>query len=165
MKLKSLLLLCLLFPFQSGANTFRLVSENQTVGQSVRLSLTSCDTEPLLQDGEFFELRLTGHTIQFVGFYLFQGITICSPMDIQTFYYDLGGFAAGDYQLEIYMLSPFNGVTPINVDFNNLPPVTEALSFGVLPAPASVPSINHFGVMLLLLLTLLTANLFMRRNS
>jgi len=164
LKLITTLLFCLLMSYDSEADSYGLVSESQTAGRPVWLNYSSCWSSPFLQNGETFEIRQTGNLIQFIGLYLGGGgVTICPGGQYMTYSYDLGEFAEGEYQLEIYRLFTFDGVTPIIIDFNNLPPVNEVIAFSVLGAPAAVPSVNHLGIMLLLVLTLLIAYLFRRR--
>ena len=143
----------------NGFSPFLLIPENPVEGENVQLYYLGCEVpSPNIATGEYFYLEQNGNLTNVVismGF----GVPTC-PIDFE-YYYDLGVYLEGNYQLEVYvMLSS----TPFPIDTSLIPP-TESRIFIVTGAPTPVPAFNLLSFMMLCILFGLATLIKLKRNS
>jgi len=153
MKKSNVLLYCflVLLPLTSwsavnGFSPFHLIPENPVEGENVQLYYSGCDQPaPNVATNEYYYLEQDAdltNIIVSIGF----GIPTC-PITFE-YYYDLGGYSEGNYQLDIYdMLN----TTPFPIDTSVLQH-TESIIFIVSGTPTPVPTVNIQSILLLVVL-------------
>jgi len=146
-----LMTMTLLLSFSSFA-FFEVVPENPIEGQNIQLHYVGCDpVVPNIATNELYYLEQKGNLINFIGSYGY-GLPTC-PIS-HEYYYDLGSYPVGDYQLDVYDLL---GTTPFPIDTDSRNPSISIL-FGVT-APMQIPFISWPAMIILMSLLILSVRI------
>src|SRR5690554_153121 len=143
--------LLIIFPVKSSA-IFEVVPENPIEGQNIQLHYVGCDpVVPNIATNELYYLEQEGNLINFIGSYGY-GLPTC-PFAFE-YYYDLGSFPVGVYQLDVYDMI---ATVPFPVDTDEGEPGF-SLSFGVT-APMQIPFISWPAMIILMSLLILSVRI------
>lgn len=146
-----LMTLPLLLSFSSNA-FFEVVPENPMEGQNIQLHYVGCDpVVPNIATNELYYLEQKGNLINFIGSYGY-GLPTC-PIS-HEYYYDLGSYPVGDYQLDVYDLL---GTTPFPINTDERVP-SKSIIFGVT-APVQIPFISWPAMIFLMCLLILSVRI------
>lgn len=137
---------------------FQLLTPNPDEGENIQIYYNACDAPaPNYFTGEYYYVQQDNDVISVVVFTA-PGLPTC-PF-FYEYYYDVGGFPIGNYQIDVYVTS---SGTPYPIDLTGRTPV-DSYVVSVAGSALPVPTLGFWNLLLMVLLFGLVALLSLRKE-